>query len=199
MRLLKEVPKKPRALILENVKGLKPYLSVLNNELSEHGYTMYYALYNSKFWGVAQNRERYFIVALRDVDWIAFSMPRQQTEFIPKLRDFLDVDVPKNIIFQMNMLLVGNLDIKANDICTRVYSPDGICPTLHSCTSGGSHAKILDNYRVRRFTPREYARLQGFPETYKLVCSDSQMYKMFGNAVTVNVAKAVIEAVKVVL
>ncbi len=49
---------------------------------------------------------------------------------------------------------------------------------------------IYDGYRIRRLTPRECARLQGFADTYKIVCSDAQAYKQFGNAVTVNVIKA---------
>ena len=52
---------------------------------------------------------------------------------------------------------------------------------------------------VRKMTPREWARLQGFPDTYKLTLSDTQLYKQFGNSVTVPVIKAIAVRVKEVL
>ena len=97
--------------------------------------------------------------------------------------------------------MVGQLDIQGHDSLKRVYDPNGIAPTLTTVQGGYHHAKILDNFRVRRLTPTEYGRLQAFPvdTTWRQVVSDSQAYKQFGNAVTVSVAKAVIEAVKHVL
>lgn len=64
MRLLDETAEEtpeylPRALFIENVKGLKPYIPVLEEELQRRGYTAHVQLYNSKYWGVPQNRERY--------------------------------------------------------------------------------------------------------------------------------------------
>ena len=58
---------------------------------------------------------------------------------------------------------------------------------------------ILDNLRVRRLTPREYARLQGFPESYDIVVSDTQAYKQFGNSVTVPLVKKIAESIKAAL
>ena len=66
------------------------------------------------------------------------------------------------------------------------------------------HRACQDNYvtqngRVRRLTPRECARLQGFQDSFVIPVSDSQAYKQFGNAVTVNVSKAVAQSVKATL
>jgi len=63
------------------------------------------------------------------------------------------------------------------------------------------HRACQDNYvtqngRIRRLTPRECARLQGFSDTFKIPVSDTQAYKQFGNAVTVNVSRAVAESVR---
>lgn len=87
----------------------------------------------------------------------------------------------------------------------RVYSVDGISPTLTAVSGGTHHIKIFDTsrYRVRKLTPTEYGRLQAFHmDRWKQVVSDSQAYKQFGNAVTVTlfsaiaaqIAKAIFEA-----
>ena len=55
---------------------------------------------------------------------------------------------------------------------------------------------ITDNGRIRRLTPREAARLQGFPENFEIIVSDTQAYRQFGNAVTVTVAEKVALSIK---
>ena len=93
--------------------------------------------------------------------------------------------------------MVGMLDIKGQDQCRRVYSTDGIAPTL--TTSGGQReVKIFDTkrLRVRKLTPKEYGILQAFPmDDWKQVVSDSQAYKQFGNAVTTTVFTAIAEEI----
>lgn len=70
----------------------------------------------------------------------------------------------------------------------RVYDPQGISPAVLANMSCGSHA-VLDNFRIRRLTPIECARLQTIPEWYKWQCSNTQEYKMLGNGWTVEVIK----------
>ena len=93
--------------------------------------------------------------------------------------------------------MVGMLDIKGQDQCRRVYSTDGIAPTI--TTSGGQReVKIFDTkrLRVRKLTPKEYGILQAFPmDDWKQVVSDSQAYKQFGNAVTTTVFTAIAEEI----
>lgn len=94
--------------------------------------------------------------------------------------------------------VMGMLDIKNQDMNRRVYGVDGIAPTLTACGGGNTEKKILDptNYRVRKLTPTEYGRLQGFPmDSWEQVVSNSQAYKQFGNAVTVSVAYALATAI----
>ena len=85
---------------------------------------------------------------------------------------------------------------------TGLLDPEGCGRTLRvggkgSLTKKHNYEHLLEpSFRVRKLTPREYARLQGFPDSYKFVCSDSQMYKQFGNAVTVNVSQAIAGAIK---
>lgn len=264
MRLLDETiendeSRLPSVIMAENVKGLKPYLGTLKEEYNKLGYRMTYTLYNSKYWGVPQNRDRYFVVGIREDIRKAFQFPRQQTDFVPKLSSVLESEVDEkfyidelkatkiikqainilkvkrtnddqiqsvftdkdgvayccdanyakgispgdvgngrrtHIVEQPKIEVLGHLD-KPNwrEQWKRVYDPNGISPTL-VCAGGGNHEpKILEQYRVRKLTPREYARLQGFPDSYKQVVSNSQFYKQMGNAVTVNVAQAIAEKI----
>jgi len=260
MRLLDEIlqfspEKAPQMLLAENVEQLKRYLPVLEQEYAKRGYRMSYALYNSKYWGVPQSRERYFVAGVRGDKILQF--PYQQTERVPRLFEILETDVPEKYympdekarsiieaalqkgyenpqdaftdkdgcaycldanywkgvapngvgkgrrthIIAPEIVVIGRLDIKGKDQWKRVYDVNGLCPTLTAICGGKQEPKIWDEekFRVRKLTPRECARLQGFPDSYKLVCSDTQMYKQFGNAVTVSVAKAIAETMKGVL
>ena len=76
----------------------------------------------------------------------------------------------------------------------RVHDPEGIATTATAVAGGTHHIKIFDysRFRVRKLTPTEYGRLQGFPmDTWRQVVSNSQAYKQFGNAVTVPLAEAI--------
>lgn len=102
-------------------------------------------------------------------------------------------------------IIYGNLNHYGNDQMNRVYSTDGVSPTLTVVSGGGREQKIAitdstekttPRYRIRKLTPLECFRLQGFPDEYhaKLTAanvSNSQLYKMAGNAVTVNVIEAI--------
>ena len=82
----------------------------------------------------------------------------------------------------------------------RVYDASGISPTLDTCQGGQRMPKIDSNSRIRKLTPRECFRLQGFPDEYferaASVCSDSQLYKQAGNSVTVNVIYEIAKKLK---
>lgn len=98
MRLLEETQENepqnmPAVIIAENVRGLKPFLPVLEAEYKRHGYTAHIEMFNSKWWGVSQNRERYAVVGTRDDLNLSFEFPKEQHEFVPKLSDFLDKNV----------------------------------------------------------------------------------------------------------
>lgn len=98
MRLLEETGREapgnlPAVIIAENVKGLRPYLPVLEQEYGRLGYTSHVKLFNSKFWGVAQNRERYAVVGTRDCLGLEFSFPEERQDRIPRLSSQLEKDV----------------------------------------------------------------------------------------------------------
>jgi len=122
--------------------------------------------------------------------------------------------------------VAGRLDIKADELVRRVYDDSGLAPTLNTCGGGGQIPKILqaargfnkgyeleicptisssgfernntldEGYRIRKLTPRECLRLQGFPESFKIVCSNTQTYKQAGNAMSVNVVAMILGQIK---
>ena len=105
----------------------------------------------------------------------------------------------KCVLEAPDIKVVGMLDMKSHEHSRRVHDTEGISPTATAVAGGTHHIKILDpkKYRVRKLTPTEYGRLQGFPmDNWQQVVSNSQAYKQFGNAVTVTVANALAIAIK---
>lgn len=99
-----------------------------------------------------------------------------------------------------HIIVIGMLEYRTHEQNNRVHSIDGISPTLTAVCGGTHHIKIFDekHQRVRKLTPREYGKLQGFPldDDFQIVVSDTQAYKQFGNAVTVNVVQAIADSIK---
>lgn len=95
---------------------------------------------------------------------------------------------------QVGSLVGGKWD-KIHDIAKRVYSDEGLSPTIHTCGGGNLEPKVLENFRVRKLTPRECFRLMGFDDTdfdkAQAVNSNSQLYKQAGNSIVVNVLEAI--------
>ncbi len=198
-----EKGKKPKAVILENVRSLTTHRNgetyreihrVLQDVL---GYKVFKDILNSADFGVPQTRNRTYIVC-----------------FDNQAADYLFPEVQK--------LQKTLQDLLEHDVDSKYYLSDRILPTILSNGTGGYQAKseidlkiarplcatmakmhraCQDNYvtqngRIRRLTPRECARLQGFEDSFVIPVSDCQAYKQFGNAVTVNVSRAVAESVK---
>lgn len=335
--------KRPKAMLLENVKGLVSHdsgrtLDVIVQTLNDIGYTVDFEVINSKYFGVPQNRERIFVVAIRNdliepapweigkrTDVVAkgkrrisalegvktfnFDWPSQDI-VTTRLRDILEDNVDERyylsaektaklvaqleertegipikeatkkgyavaeegdaVNFQfpdsetrrgrvgkqlaqtleasginqgvVEPQMLGHIDLKGHDAIKRVYSADGVSPTLTTMGGGHREPKIAEEqpilkiighsgsggqkghiyesseliscltatdykqpkqifgeatkYRIRKLTPLECFRLQGFPdEAHQALVdagiSNSQLYKMAGNAVTVNVISAI--------
>ena len=107
--------------------------------------------------------------------------------------------------------VVGELDIPTFQRARQIYDTDGVSPTLltaknnqetpkviHTISSNSfEQNNLLKGERIRKLTPRECLRLQGFPESFKIVVSDTQAYKQAGNAMSVNVVKMILERAKI--
>ncbi|MCF7618558.1 DNA (cytosine-5-)-methyltransferase [Bacillus sonorensis] len=218
MRLLDEIEQKPMVIIAENVGAVKPLLPEIEKEYIKQGYRMITALYNSKYWGLPQNRERYFIMGVRENLKNAFSLPVEQAEIKVRLSNILEKEVDNKYLVTNPNAMSAIKDAYKNFLCDTDLEPPRIKP-LGIIKQYGENGKIHSPYglvgalkatcyknpkivvdpitkQVRRLTPREYARLQGFPDSFKLVVSDTQLYKQFGNAVTVIISKAIATHIK---
>ena len=172
-RILRE--KQPRLVLLENVKGLLSHqegrtFSTIISSLDELGYDLQWQVLNSKNFGVPQNRERVFIIGhLRGT-------PR------PKVFPIAGSSgKTKDLVYSQ----------KADREIARIYDPSGLAPTLHLKTGGWQEPKISKDMNIRRLTPIECERLQGFEDGWTEGISDTQRYKCLGNAVTVNVVREI--------
>lgn len=189
--------KRPKAFVLENVKQLVGHdkgqtLKVVIKTLQELDYHVQYAVLNALDYGLPQKRERVIIVGHREP--IMFSFPSPIRPFKP-----------------LSQILEKKVDVKhyASDYIKKkrkekhksAYKPSiwhenksgNICSYPYSCAlrAGASYNYLLVNGE-RRLTPREMFRLQGFPDSYKIIDNDTQARKQAGNAVPVNMVKAVI-------
>ena len=93
---------------------------------------------------------------------------------------------------EARLILAGMLDIKGQDIIRRVYSSEGLCPTLTNMQGGGRQPKVTaENLRIRKLTPKECWRLMGFTDEdfakAEAVNSNTQLYKQAGNSIVVPV------------
>lgn len=197
-RILEE--KKPRIFILENVKQLSRHnkgetLRIILQTLESLNYKVYWNILNALDFGLPQKRERTIIVGFINHD-VHFSFPTSQTT--GHLKDILEPDEDVDAKFFASERIVKKRFEKHKS----EYSPSiwhenksgNISSYPYSCAlrAGASYNYLLVN-GTRRLTPREMLRLQGFPDSFKIVCNDSQTRKQAGNAVPVNMIKAVLE------
>ena len=89
----REPEKVPKVLVAENVKALRKLLPVLEAEYGKAGYKCHAQLFNSKYWGVPQNRERYIVVGTLDSLPDTYTYPEEQHDYVPKLSTILEADV----------------------------------------------------------------------------------------------------------
>lgn len=199
---------KPMGFLLENVKNLEGHdkgrtFRIISRTLSELGYHTKDNILNTKDYGnVPQNRERIYIVGFKSKELIdKFSFP-DKTELKIRVADILEENVGEKYYYNGKPLFerIKN-DVKIEG---KVYqwrrkyvreNKNGVCPTLTANMGMGGHNVpiIKDKKGIRKLTPRECARLQGFPDSYSLPenLADSRLYKQIGNSVSVPVIKAV--------
>ena len=214
----------PRIIFLENVKGLKNHdrgrtYKVIKGRLKEMGYEVFADVLNSKNFGVPQNRERIYIVAFRnDIAPDRFKFP-QKTDDTKKLSNIIEKK-PVSPKYYLSSTYWNTLikhrerhKAKGNGFGYQIRSWEDIAGAIVCGGMGRERNLLIDkrqkdlipvtnikgeinNYGIRKMTPREWARLQGFPEDFKLEVADTHLYKQFGNSVTVPVIKAIAEEIK---
>jgi DNA (cytosine-5)-methyltransferase 1 len=194
--------KKPKMFVLENVKQLKTHnngktLKTILKRLEDLDYKVYNEVLNALDFGLPQKRERIIIVGFLN-NAVNFSFPNPKLQ--GKLEDILEADDTIDAKHFASKTIVK----KRREKHKSKYYPSiwhenkggNISSYPYSCAlrAGASYNYLLVN-GIRRLTPREMLRLQGFPDTFNIVCNDSQTRKQAGNAVPVNVIKAVLKEV----
>jgi len=195
VNVLKE--KQPRFFIGENVKGLlsankgKAFPMIVK-EFEKAGYYIHHKLLNASEYGVPQKRERVFIVGFREFeDYFNFRFPNPQTlnESKIKLRQVIDKKANKDDKWFFSQKAVdGMLRVREKMNKGRVQDLNQPCNTISShlakVSLNGTDPVLMIAERYRRFTPREAASIQSFPESFKLdIVSENRQYRAIGNAV----------------
>lgn len=217
--------KQPKAIFLENVKGLRNHdkgktletiLNVLRNDLGY--YVPEPKIINARDFGVPQNRERIYIVGFRgDQNITSFEYP-QPTKKKVKFADIKEEKVvpTKYYLSTQYMQTLKNHkarhESKGNGFGYEIISDTGIANAIVVGGMGRERNLIIDNRitdytptthiqgtvnreGIRKMTPREWARLQGFPNKYKIPVADASAYKQFGNSVAVPAIQATAEQI----
>jgi DNA (cytosine-5)-methyltransferase 1 len=212
--------KKPQAFFLENVKGLvshdqgktlKVILDILRNDLNY--FVPNPEIINAKDFGVPQNRERIFIIGFRQdlgVNYFQYPIPTVTNPKFIDIREEQPVSVKYYLSEQYLNTLVAHRQRhqnKGNGFGYEIISDDGIANAIVIGGMGKERNLVIDkrltdftpvtNIKgcvntsyVRRMTPREWARLQGYPDTFKIPVSDVQAYKQFANSVAIPAVQA---------
>ena len=217
--------KKPKYVLLENVKNLRNHdkgrtLKVILNTLRED--LDYYVpepqIINAKDFGVPQNRERIFIVGFnKNLKIDEFKYPNPINKEV-NINDIIE-DKPVSVKYYLSTQYLNTLEehkkrheMKGNGFGYEIISKDGIANAIVVGGMGRERNLIIDGRLtdftpvthikgvvnrdgIRRMTPREWARLQGFPDEFIIDVSDAQAYKQFGNSVAVPAVQATAKGV----
>jgi DNA (cytosine-5)-methyltransferase 1 len=202
----------PKCVVLENVKNLlthddKKTFTTIKQQLEQRGYHVCHKILDTaKLTGIPQHRERIYIVCFNSKDiFDKFSLEFPQLEKRP-ITDFLETDVPQKYYYtskSSTWKLISEAVTKEDTVYQyrRVYvreNKSSECPTLTANMGGGGHNVpiIKDKKGIRKLTPRECFNFQGFPSTYILpAISDTNLYKLAGNAVSLPVVKLIAERI----
>lgn len=215
---------KPKVVFCENVKNLVNHdrgktFKIIKNTLNDLGYRVFYKVINSKDFGVPQNRERIYIVAFRnDIAPSDFVFP-QKTDDTKVIKDIVE-EKEVSSKYYLSTAYLASLKrhkerhvSKGNGFGYEIRELDSVAGAIVCGGMGRERNLIIDERLtdftpvthikgevnreyIRKMTPREWARLQGFPNDFKLVVADTHLYKQFGNSVTVPVIKAIAENIK---
>ena len=175
---------------------------IIEETLKGLGYDIKSEILNTMDHGnIPQNRERIFIVGFKNKKVLNnFEFPKK-VKLTKSFRDLLETDVDPNYYYTNKPLFEKIKDdiVKMNTVYQwrRKYvreNKKGGCPTLTANMGMGGHNVpiILDSKGIRKLTPKECLRLQGFPDSYRFpTLADSHLYKQAGNSVSVSVIEAV--------
>ena len=191
-RILRE--RQPKCFIAENVKGIltankRSAFPLILKEFEESGYEVQYQILNSADYGVPQKRERVIIIGFRKDLNITFSFPEaeidDETKYIP-LKTVIEKRVDEKYFFS-ERAVAGMMKKRESMNKGRAQNINKPCNTvgahLAKVSLNSTDPVLMEGERYRRFTPREVARIQSFPDDFELVGSEAAQYRALGNAI----------------
>ena len=191
-RILRE--RQPKCFIAENVKGIltankRSAFPLIIKEFEDSGYDVQYRVLNSADYGVPQKRERVIIVGFRKDLNIAFNFPDAEIESedgYASLREVIEADVDDKYYFS-DRAVAGMMKKRESMNKGRAQDINKPCNTvgahLAKVSLNSTDPVLMQGGRYRRFTPREVARIQSFPDEFELVGSEAAQYRALGNAI----------------
>lgn len=191
-RILRD--KQPKCFIAENVKGLltanqKSAFPLIMEEFKNSGYDVKYMVLNSANYGVPQKRERVIIVGFRKDLNINFIFPNHvitNEDLFEPLKKVIDNNVDEKYYFS-ERAVEGMMKKREKMNKGRAQDIEKPCNTvgahLAKVSLNSTDPVLFNGTRYRRFTPREVARIQSFPETFSLVGTETAQYRALGNAI----------------
>ncbi|CAM4038581.1 DNA cytosine methyltransferase [Catellicoccus marimammalium] len=221
-RLVKEI--QPKVFIYENVQGLLKHdkgntWEIIKKTFESLGYKISYQLLDSKDYDIPQTRRRIFVIGFLDHS-TNFSFPKPK-KLNYTMQDFLESNVKEGYLKSIN----GNLSLEnipgivdekyflSEKVTKHVLStgtkgyytkPETdlsiarpLLSTMHKMHRAGVDNYVTENGKLRRLTPRECLRLMGYDDTFKIVVSDTQMYKQAGNSIVVDVMMEIIKNIMI--
>lgn len=191
-RILRE--RQPKCFIAENVKGIltankKSAFPLIIKEFEDSGYDVQYRILNSANYGVPQKRERVIIVGFRKDLNIDFTFPDAEIEdennFV-SLKKVIEKNVDEKYFFS-ERAVAGMMKKRESMNKGRAQDINKPCNTvgahLAKVSLNSTDPVLMEGERYRRFTPREVARIQSFPDNFELVGSEAAQYRALGNAI----------------
>lgn len=204
---------KPKLVLLENVKGFLSHdkgntFKVVKATLEDLGYEVHSQVLNAKDFGLPQNRERIYIVGInrKRTNSVPFTFPRS-----PKKQTFvgeiLEKSVPEKYtisdrLWSGHQRRLEEHRARGNGFGYSIFNSKSTHTSTISARYYKDGSEILiaqRNKNPRKITPREAARLQGFPESFRIPVSDAQAYRQFGNSVAVPVVSAIAKRMVILL
>ena len=210
---------KPKVIFCENVKGLSIHdkgrtFKIIKSTFENLGYRVFSQILNSRDFGVPQNRERIYIVCFRkDLQIEEFQFPKP-TDSTKVIRDIMEEN-PVSAKYYLSDVYIETLkrhkarhEALGHGFGYEIRDLDSVAGAIVCGGMGRERNLIVDKRQknlapvthikgnvntegIRKMTPREWARLQGFPDSFKLVLADTHLYKQFGNSVSVPVIAAI--------
>jgi len=192
---------RPKAFLLENVKGLRGHdkgrtMKTIIKTLNEMEYDLHVEVLNAKHFGLPQNRERIFIVGFKNPVNFNFPQPPMTTTRLgkilqPRTKEKYTIS---DRLWGSHQMRKERAKSKGYGFGYSLFNRDSTHTSTMSARYYKDGSEILIEQKdknPRMLTPREAARLQGFPEDFLIPVSNGQAYKQFGNAVPVNVIRAI--------